>query len=468
MLLSPDPVVSVRRYMHELTCVPRDIHVFEHNGALYGFDPVTVRLRSLEPDEASFLKAFQNTNALDAGSSLGWEPDHTKEVVENLFQKGLLSCSYPEPAEKAPPSDRVEVLVNASQICNLACAYCFVDQGKFSYPGKRAEKLSPDHARRLIEVLPEGLPWVEEFCIHFYGGEPLLNLEAMKAAVDAADAAEGDTRFTFAITTNGTIVTEEAVSLLKKGHFCVVLSMDGPPEVHDAVRRTVKGEPTHARVMKFLQLLRMNPPLSVRGSAVVRKGWTLNQAEKYLNAQDITLIKAQAVRLPLHHPLMLDKKERTEYVNHLGEIADDVINGLQKGKAPRDDRFGHRVLQVLRGTRRTSFCGAGQWTFGVAADGTILPCVLLAGREGMVLGHLDEPPEKWVKRGKAWAEANGPRTECEHCWALPLCGGGCPAMLNICGEDECDLTRANCEKALAIYGAFYPDNLVDLLYLAGL
>jgi hypothetical protein len=41
-------------------------------------------------------------------------------------------------------------------------------------------------------------------------------------------------------------------------------------------------------------------------------------------------------------------------------------------------------------------------------------------------------------------------------------------MLNICGEDECDLTRATCQQALAIYGAFYPDRLADLLVLAGI
>lgn len=108
------------------------------------------------------------------------------------------------------------------------------------------------------------------------------------------------------------------------------------------------------------------------------------------------------------------------------------------------------------------------WAFGVAADGTVLPCVLVAGRKDMVLGHLDEDAAAWVERGKAWADANGPRNECKTCWALPLCGGGCPAMLNICGEDECELTRANCQFASAIYGAFYPDRLTDLLLLAGI
>ncbi len=449
--------------MHEVTGASR-IHVFEHHGSWYAFDPLTVRLVCIEPDEASFLKACQKPSDSSVGSSLGWEPSHTAQVVEGLFGKGLFSSS-PEPAPENPPADRVEVLVNASQTCNLACKYCFVDKGKFGYDEDRVLKFQPDHARRLLEVLPEGLPWVREFCIHFYGGEPLLNLEAMRAAVEAAREYEG--LFTFAVTTNGTTVTDEAFSLLREGSFSVILSIDGPAEVHDSMRRTVTDEPTHALVMEFLRRLREPPRIPVRGSSVVRKGWTLREAEAYLESIGVDLIKAQMVRLPRNHPLALNEKERQKYIAHLSEIADNVIAGLKEGKTPRDDRFSMRVLQVLKGTRRTSYCGAAQWSFGIAADGTVLPCVLLAGVPGTVLGHIDDPPHTWVERGKAWAEAHSPREECEACWALPLCGGGCPAMLNVCGEDECELTRPNCELALAIYGAFC-DNLVDLLWLAGI
>jgi uncharacterized protein len=442
-----------------------NIHIFEHRGSLYAFDPFTVHLVPVEPDEASFLKACQKTAVSDVGSSLGWNPPHTARVVEGLFGKGLLSSSCPQCAPENPLTDRVEILVNASQTCNLACRYCFVDKGAFGYDDNRVLMLSPGHARRLIEVLPHALPWVKNFCIHFYGGEPLLNIPAMKTAVEAAR--EYDGLFTFAITTNGTVVKKEAFSLLREGRFSVVLSIDGPAHIHDAMRRTVHDGPTHERVLTFLKYLRQEPKVPVRGSSVVRKGWTLREAEAYLNSLDIDLIKAQAVRLPEDNPLMLDGKERQQYIEHMGEVADAVIAHIKKGIPPRDDRFNQRVLQVLKGTKRTSFCGAAQWSFGVAADGTVLPCVLVAGIPGTVLGHIDDPPHTWVERGKEWAQANGPREECTTCWALPLCGGGCPAMLHVCGEDECVLTRAHCECALSIYGAFY-NNLVDLLCLAGI
>ena len=441
----------------------QDIHVFEHHGSWYAFDPFEVRLVSVEPDEVSFLKACQKTSRSRAGSSLGWEPSHTEKVIEGLFRKGLFSSS--NEAEEIPPADHVEILVNASQVCNLACKYCFVDEGKFSYEDERVQKLSPYLAQRLITVLPEALPWVKEFCIHFYGGEPLLNLEAMRVAVEAAR--EYDGLYTFAITTNGTVISDEVFSLLREGKFSVVLSIDGPAHVHDSMRRTAHNEPTHALVMEFLKNLQKPPRVPVRGSSVIRRGWTLREAEAYLHFLNVDLIKAQIVRLPSDHPLMLNDGERQQYIDHLSEIADSVITGLHQGKAPRDDRFNMRVLQMLKRTRRTTYCGAAKWSFGMAADGTVLPCVLLAGEPGTDLGNIDDPQHTWVEKGIEWADTHGPREECETCWALPLCGGGCPAMLNVCGEDECDLTRANCELALAIYGAFL-ENPVDLLYLAGI
>ncbi|WP_456474396.1 radical SAM protein [Candidatus Pyrohabitans sp.] len=399
------------------------------------------------------------------GSLLGWELPRTLEIVNNLSRKELLSTSHRCPAEVHPPSDRVEILVNATQECNLACRYCFVNQGRFRYGEERVRRLSQHLAKRLVEVLPEALPWAREFCIHFYGGEPLLNLPAIRAAVDAA-ASMPDSRFVFAITTNGTICSEEALSVLQKGRFNVILSIDGPAHIHDAVRRTASGKPTHARVLKFLQRLRAGPRLFVRGSSVVRRGWSLREACAYLKTLPVDAIKAQAVRLPSGHPLALRDEERQEYFKHLREIADEVIDSLRRGQVPMDDRFNHRVLQLLRGTRRIAFCGAGRWVFGLAGDGTVLPCALLAGEEGVSLGNINEPGSNWVERGRVWAENHGPRDECYNCWALPLCGGGCPAMLSVCGEDECEMIRANCELALAIYGAFR-ERPEDLLLLAG-
>lgn len=445
--------------------IPRTLHIFKSHNNYYVFDSRVVRVVPIDKDEALFLEIYQNfDNIKDVGEVLGWKTSHTSNVAKNLSQKELISTSHPQLAETNPSSEVVEIMINVSQICNLNCSYCFVDKGRFHYGKKYVKKLSPFYTEQLIKKLPKGIPWAREFSIHFYGGEPLLNLPAIRAALDAAEGMK-NSHLTFSITTNGTILKKEAISLLRRGSFKVILSVDGPAFIHDAYRRTEKGDPTHAKVMKFLQKLRSDPKLSVQGSCVIRKGWSLHQAREYLSTIDVDTFKAQAVRLPADHPLSLSELEKKDYVADLKEVADEVIACLRKGKTPRDNRFNSRILQILKGTRRTSYCGAGRFIFGVAANGNIFPCALLAGRKDMELGTLDEPVSIWVERGKKWAEANSPREECKKCWALPLCGGGCPVMYYACGERECELTRVNCELALAIFSTFYPDNLKDLLYL---
>lgn len=360
------------------------------------------------------------------------------------------------------PTRRVEIMVNSTQKCNLRCQYCFVGAGKFNYPTKYLKKLTPETAKILIEALPKRLPWATHFCIHFYGGEPLLNIDAIEASVDAA-LPKGKL-FSFAITTNGTISTKRALSVLKKGHFNVILSIDGPPQIHDELRRTKKDKPTHAKVLKFLKKAKAQN-LYVRGSSVIRSGWSLQEATNYLTALPVDSIKAQAVRLPNNNPLALNEEERKNYFLHLENVAIRTIKQIKKKQYPKDDRFTNRVLQILSNKRRDSFCGAGKWTFGMASDGTMLPCVLLAGKEDTVLGNIYDNGE-WVNNGFKWTLEHSPRENCKECWALPLCGGGCPAMISVCGEDECELVRKNCELALGIYGTFL-DKREDLLVLAG-
>ena len=375
----------------------------------------------------------------------------------------IVSMNVVEKEADDYPTSRVEIMVNATQKCNLSCRYCFVGAGKFDYGKKYRKMLQPKTARLLIETLPDRLPWAKHFCIHFYGGEPLLNLDAIEEAVDAA-LPKGKL-FSFAVTTNGTVSSRRALSVLKKGRFNVILSIDGPAQIHDELRRTKRDRPTHKKVLKFLEKAKAQN-LYVRGSSVIRNGWSLQEATKYLKTLPVDAIKAQAVRLPINNPLALDEKQKKKYFEDLEIVATQTVEQIRENKYPKDDRFSNRVLQILSRKRRGSFCGAGKWTFGMASDGTILPCVLLAGKEGTVLGNINDKGE-WVKGGLKWAFDHQPRTTCQECWALPLCGGGCPSMLSVCGDDECDLVRKNCELALGIYGSFL-DRREDLLVLAGM
>ena len=360
------------------------------------------------------------------------------------------------------PYKQAEVLVATTWECNLRCSYCFVQKHSLKSDG---DYMSPDLAVRLIDALDEGMTHVEKICIHLYGGESLINLPAIEAMLNRSQE-KGAGRFSFAITTNGTCISDSAIDLLGAGRFHVILSIDGPPVIHDKHRRTTDGSPTHSIVMQFLRKLRSHTNCSIRGSAVISSGWRLLEATEYLRTLPVDFIKAQVVRLPPGSPYALSKEEKYAYMEDLETIGLQVVNELEAGKMPRDDRFSSRVLQLLKGERRQSFCGAGNIIFGINPRGDVFPCILI-GMENNILGNVKDDPQNWIQAGQRWRTSRSLRKECKACSFLHLCGGGCPALISVCGANECDFIRKNCEVAVAIFDHFR-SNQEALLALAGI
>jgi uncharacterized protein len=324
--------------------------------------------------------------------------------------------------------------------------------------------MSAGMAVRVIDALDEGLGNVKKICVHIYGGEPFTNLPAVEAMVDRA-LEKQHRHFTFAVTTNGTILSDAVIDVLKRGRFQVLLSIDGPAEIHDQCRRRVDGSPTHKDVIRFLETVRAETPCPVWGAAVIRSGWRLAHANEYLRTLPIHHIKAQAVRLPAGAPWALTPGEWDIYKEDLEIIGRQVIKDLEQGKVPMDHRFSGRVLQLLVGGDKMSFCDAGKTNFGITPSGDVLACLLVEDPMAR-LGHIDDEPTVWREAGLQW-KTRPLREKCRTCENLPLCGGGCPAVISVCDQEECDVTAKNCSVARDIYRHFQ-DNKEALLGLVGL
>ena len=62
----------------------------------------------------------------------------------------------------------------------------------------------------------------------------------------------------YAIQTNGLAVAEEWARFFREENFLVGISLDGTPDVHDALRPDASGDGTWARVMQTIELLQKN------------------------------------------------------------------------------------------------------------------------------------------------------------------------------------------------------------------
>lgn len=96
----------------------------------------------------------------------------------------------------------------------------------------------------------------DEVAISFYGGEPLLNFPLIKSCAEYAHQKLKNKEVYFSITTNATLLTPKIANFLfSEKKFSIVVSIDGPKEIHDEFRRDIKGDGSFDRSLKGLKNL---------------------------------------------------------------------------------------------------------------------------------------------------------------------------------------------------------------------
>ena len=134
-------------------------------------------------------------------------------------------------------------------ICNLDCQYCFFLAKEMLYPGSRfrmADDLLETYIRQYIEA-PAG----PEVNIAWQGGEPtLMGVEFFRRAVELVGEVSqaGHAYSAYACRPTARCWTTSG-RFFRENKFLIGLSIDGPPELHDAYRVDKGGAPTFEGVM---------------------------------------------------------------------------------------------------------------------------------------------------------------------------------------------------------------------------
>ena len=163
----------------------------------------------------------------------------TETEYETLYVRGLAldkdgdsaSLEFPAPAEY--PS---VVVVNITTYCNLRCLYCFANCEE-----SHGENMPEPVMRRVIEEMLK-MP-SETITFELQGGEPLCYLEGMEKFIlisEELNKACGK-KIKYRTVTNGTLINDRFIELVKKYNINFGISMDGPKEFTDQVRVHADG-----------------------------------------------------------------------------------------------------------------------------------------------------------------------------------------------------------------------------------
>ncbi len=313
--------------------------------------------------------------------------------------------------------------------CNMDCAYCFGDSGAFS--GERC-LMSYEVGRKALDFLIEHSGSRVNLEIDFFGGEPLMNFEAVKQLVDYGREREKETgkHLRFTITTNGLLLDEEKSMYIDANMVNAILSLDGRREVNDRLRKTASGRsgtydiivPNYRRFSE----IRGDRQYYVRGT-FTRFNLDFSEDVKHMTELGFKNVSVEPVVAPPDEPYSLRSEDTDAILKEYDKLADMYVKSYMEGR-PFD--FFHFKVDLDQGpcaVKRVSGCGAGTEYIAVTPEGDIYPCHQFVGNKQFKIGSIfDERLEN--KLFDDFNRANiYNKKECRECWAKFYCSGGCHA-----------------------------------------
>lgn len=374
--------------------------------------------------------------------------------TEDVYEKAINSF-------KDRPTVVKALCLHIAHDCNLACRYCFAEEGE--YHGRRA-MMSYEVGKQALDFLIANSGSRKNLEVDFFGGEPLMNWKVVKDLVAYGRSQEKihNKHFRFTLTTNGVLLNDEIMEFANKEMDNVVLSIDGRREVHDFMRPFRKGAGSYDLVVPKFQKFadsRGQKRYYARGTFTRHN---LDFSKDVLHLADLGFEQISV------EPVVADEKEayalQWEDVPKICEEYDKLAKEIiKREKEGRGFNFFHFMIDLTGGPcvyKRLSGCGSGTEYLAVTPWGDLYPCHQFVGEEKFLMGNVWDGVQKPEIRDE-FKECNVyAKDKCRECFARFYCSGGCAAnsynfhgSINDVHDLGCELQRKRVECAIMIKAA---------------
>lgn len=346
--------------------------------------------------------------------------------------------------------------------CNLACQYCFADEGE--YHGQKRELMSLEVGKRALDFLIENSGNRVNLEVDFFGGEPLMNFDVVKelVAYGRSREKEANKNFRFTLTTNGVLMNDDVMEFCNREISNVVLSLDGRKEINDLMRPTRNKLGSYDVIVpKFQRFVESRGDKSyyVRGT-FTRNNLDFTEDFKHMAELGFKEISIEPVVSPDTCEYAIREEDLPKIYEEYDKLAQDII---ARHKAGKPVTFFHYMLDLNGGPcvyKRLSGCGSGTEYLAVTPSGQLYPCHQFVGQEEFLLGDIFEG----IKRPDIVDEFKlcnvYAKDKCRDCFARFYCSGGCAAnsyqfhgSITDAYDIGCKLQRKRIECAIMIKAA---------------
>ena len=440
-----------------------ELHLFKSGETCFVFLPRNLQLFEVDEDTYGKLERLES----EAKNNFGVIDCKDEDLISAGFiyegeepQEDPIKEDYYKAIEKQEDDGKIHITNTVLQIandCNLNCIYCYGDGGSY---GRERELMSYETAKKAIDFTVDNSEGVNNILIIFFGGEPLINFDVVKKTFDYCKSLESDIgkKFSFSMTTNGTILTDEIYNFIKDNKINVMISIDGGHEIQDKHRCYRDGRGSFDDVKKNIERFKAarGGHLTARAT-VCRTDFRFKNIKDDLLAMGFTDVITTMVDTSEESPLFIGGVYSDQVLEQYRILAEDYVMNVKCGKKA-NNRFFEDYLNALYFKKmKIRSCNAGGSGIAVGTNGEIYPCHRFMGMEDNVIGNL--------KDGIDFAKRNGYRKanvltkeECKDCWARYLCSGACSHTSAVHSNSVfhapicyCDIYKGVIELVLYIY-----------------
>jgi uncharacterized protein len=407
--------MEIRRFKDIIAV--KDDDILGQNDSIVAFHAANMEVAILDKDVFLEMKpvtltsgevpTYQDSEGLSEPMQAlqSWSDEQNQNVKEGKIEFGIQS-----------------ITLNINQICNLKCSYCAAG-GDGTY-GESVRKISIEKTLPQLKFLLKGVKKGETFAISFVGGEPLLHPSEIFEVYKYIESESKilDISPKFKIVTNGTLLNETTVSVLRQMEVHLTVSIDGKKEVNDIIRPSKDGSSTTEKILAGLRLLasERGKIKSINFSSITVKG----NCEIFENYLFLKTLNPDSMEFVFAN----DEKDLVTLQSHISGMKKIMAHAWSNGgeKELRKLKSVNYYFSMLDSQQRTeNFCGAGKNYLMVDSLNRFYSCVWDANYKNESVGagdYLDK--EKLAKLSKPLIELNN----CNSCWARYLCGGGCMSI----------------------------------------
>lgn len=325
--------------------------------------------------------------------------------------------------------------------CNMKCMYCYLEKNE----GNLARVIDVQFAKRGIE---DFFLDNEEPAVRFFAeGEPTLAFKEMVEIKEYADRLSKH-RAIYELQTNG-MFGRSVAEWIRDNINIVFISLDGPPDIQDALRVTKGGLGTSDILEKNIRILQENPKLQLGIRA------TINALNNNRQIEMIDYFYSLGIRI-VFGDLIFSSVGSTEKPLNVGykEFVDEYIKARKY--AENQGVFYGTMFAANFDEEVTYACRACLPTPHLTVDGYVSCCDMCVRGDSILkeliygkydpINNLIEYDTEAIRKIRSRRADN--IEECKNCEVKHYCAGGCLGeALNETGnfwgvkEDSCRAIR---------------------------